>query len=73
MYRGLIRRSRLTIAGTMPDTAVLISELQNFHVKIDLQTAHDSYNARQGQHDDLVLALCLAVWAGEQIRPIDLG
>ena len=27
--------------------------------------ANDTYNAREGQHDDLVLALALACWAGE--------
>jgi hypothetical protein len=38
----------------------------NFRVKIDPLTAHDSYGAwREGQHDDLVLAVALAVWFAE--------
>ena len=35
-------------------------------MKIDPITAHDSYGAwREGQHDDLVLAVALAVWFAE--------
>ena len=39
-------------------------------VRGSLETAHDSYGAwREGQHDDLVLALALALWAGVNTRP----
>jgi hypothetical protein len=32
-------------------------------VRIDARTAHDSYGAgREGINDDLVLALCVALW-----------
>jgi hypothetical protein len=59
----LFQSKRLKIARTLPDTAALISELQNFQVKIDPQTAHDSYAAwRENQHDDLVFAVALATW-----------
>jgi len=38
-------------------------EHQNFRVKLNLKTAHDSYEAwREGDHDDLVLSLSLASW-----------
>lgn len=48
---------------------VLVRELQNFRVKINLETAHDSYAAwREGDHDDLVLAVCLALWAATSNR-----
>jgi hypothetical protein len=37
--------------------------MQHFRRKIDLRTAHDSYEHwREGDHDDLVLAVCLACW-----------
>jgi hypothetical protein len=53
----------------MLDTATLISELQSYQVKIDPVTAHDSYAAwREGVHDDLVFAVCLASWMGENRR-----
>ncbi len=57
-----LQSGTLQVAASLPETATLIHELVNYRVKIDERTAHDSYNARSGQHDDLVLALCLAVW-----------
>jgi hypothetical protein len=45
---------------------MLVREIQNFQVKINLETAHDSYGAwREGTHDDLVLAVALALWVAE--------
>jgi hypothetical protein len=36
-------------------------------VKINIATGHDSYEAwREGDHDDLVLAVALACWTGER-------
>jgi len=65
----LLQDNRLKIAENMPDTATLTRELQNYHVKIDPVTAHDSYAAwREGVHDDLVFAVSLAVWLGENQR-----
>ncbi len=47
--------------------ATLTRELLAFQVKISAETAHDSYGAwREGAHDDLVLAVALALWAGER-------
>ncbi len=34
---------------------------------------NDTYNAREGQHDDLVLALALACWAGESPELRDIA
>jgi len=62
----LLQSKRLRFAQGLQLVSLLTKELTNFHVKIDLETAHDSYGAwRAGQHDDMVLALALAVWAGE--------
>ena len=62
----LLQSKRLRFAQGLQLVSLLTKELTNFHVKIDLDTAHDSYGAwRSGQHDDMVLALALAVWAGE--------
>jgi hypothetical protein len=58
--------NRLKIASALPEAKTLIDELLNFKVKINLKTAHDSYEAwREGQHDDLVLSVALACWAAE--------
>lgn len=63
----LLQAQRLKIAAALPEAPVLVSELLGYRVKIDPRTAHDSYNAREGAHDDLVLALALAVFLGEAI------
>jgi hypothetical protein len=58
----LLGKKQLKI-GKVPYAGVLITELQNFHVKVNIATGHDSYEAwREGAHDDLVFALCLACW-----------
>ncbi len=58
---------RLAIAAALPEAATLTRELLAFQVKISAETAHDSYGAwREGSHDDLVLAVALALWAGER-------
>ncbi len=58
-----LQTGRLKIAALLPDAAALTRELESFQVKINLDTAHDSYGAwREGSHDDLVLAVALALW-----------
>lgn len=68
----LLESRRLRIAEALPLAKVLTTELENFQVKINIATGHDSYGAaedwREGNHDDLVLAVALAVWMGERIR-----
>jgi len=62
----LLQSQRLTIAKSLPEANTLIQELLNFRIKINPETAHDSYSAwRENQHDDLVFALSLACWMGE--------
>ena len=53
----------LKIAEELELALTLRKELLNFRRKIDLRTAHDSYEHwREGDHDDLVLAAALACW-----------
>jgi hypothetical protein len=60
---------RLQFAAGLPLLDVLIGELQNFSAKININTGHTAFEAwREGQHDDLVLALALALWAGERLE-----
>ncbi len=60
-----LQSERLKIASELPEAATLVREMQNFHVKINIETAHDSYGAwREGTHDDLILAVALALWTG---------
>lgn len=58
----LLQRGVLRLPANIPDAPALQSELLSYQVKIDERTAHDSYNARSGQHDDLVLALAMGCW-----------
>ena len=58
----LLQNDWLKIAEGLPLAEVLVREMQNFRVKISL-AGHDSYEAwREGDHDDLVLAVALACW-----------
>jgi hypothetical protein len=64
-----LQTRRLTIAKTAHHAQTLVNELINFKVKLSAKTAHESYGAaRESDHDDLVLAVCMAVWAGMQRR-----
>ena len=58
---------RLKIAEALPLAGVFAKELLNFRVKIDARTAHDTYGSwREGEHDDLVLAVALACWQADR-------
>lgn len=61
----LLQNRQLTFPKQHPHVPVLTHELQNFQGKIS-QAGHDSYNAREGEHDDLLLALCIAVWQAQR-------
>jgi hypothetical protein len=63
----LMQNGQLKIAEALQLAPVLRRELLNFKVKINIATGHDSYEAwREGDHDDLVLAVALACWCGER-------
>ena len=64
----LLQQQRLRIAPALPESATLTKELQDYRLKISA-TGHDSYDAREGAHDDLVLAVALACWVSEHGRP----
>jgi hypothetical protein len=62
-----LEQERLKFAAGMELLPTLVEELRNFRLKIDPRTAHDSYSHwRENQHDDLVLAVSLAVWAANK-------
>jgi hypothetical protein len=75
----LLQQRRLQFAAQLALTATLTRELLDFRVKIDPTTAHDSYSAwHEKDHDDLVLALALAMWWGERqaattVPPLDMS
>ena len=61
----LLQTKRLRFARAMPAAEVLRQERQAFRVKLS-SAAHDTYGAgRENVHDDLVIAVALACWYGE--------
>lgn len=65
LIQVLLQSQRLNIAEGLALGPILAEELPNFQV--NPQTSHDSYYAwREGQHDDLVLAVVLACWRAEE-------
>lgn len=69
----LLQNKRLHFAKELKMADVLLNELQSFKATIKLSTGHVSYAAdetwRDGEHDDTVLALCIAAWFGESHDP----
>jgi len=65
----LFQCERLKIAEGLPHAQTLVEELLNFKAKITAK-GNDTYEAwREGIHDDLVLAVALASWYGENFNP----
>jgi hypothetical protein len=65
-----LQTERLKIASGLSEAATLVRELENFQVKIT-DAANDTYGAwREGAHDDLVLAVALALWVGKRPKVI---
>lgn len=70
--QAAMQTKRLRAAASLPDWPALKTELTNFKAKISL-SGHDSYGAGGGAedwrgggaHDDLTLAVAMAVWWGE--------
>jgi hypothetical protein len=60
----------LQVAEGLKLWPVLREEMLQFRRKIDLKTARDSYEHwRETDHDDLVLAVCLACWGAANPYP----
>ena len=51
----------LHILPTLREAAVLADEISNFHATVNEHTSYVSYGARSGKHDDLCLALGVAL------------
>ena len=62
----LMQRRELNVSPQLRYAETLIEELRNFRLKINIATGHDTYEPwRERDHDDLVLALCISLWAAE--------
>lgn len=61
----LLQSQRLRFAEGMAETPTLLRELENYRVKTTA-AMHETFDARSGEHDDLVLAVALACWGAER-------
>jgi hypothetical protein len=59
--QALLHEGRLKILRELVEAETLVRELQDFRVEFTA-AGHLTFNARSGKHDDLVLALAIAVW-----------
>lgn len=64
-----MQTARLGTSLAIPHVDKLVHELKEFRAK-PTASGHMSFNAREGQHDDLVLALALAVFGALRPRPV---
>jgi hypothetical protein len=63
--RVLLQTQRLRVARELALADVLVQELENFRVRITPAANEVFGDWREGQHDDLVFALAMAAWVGE--------
>jgi hypothetical protein len=56
---------RIFISKRSRELEAVKQELQNFEIKIS-DEGRESFNAKIGSHDDLLCALGIAAWCGEQ-------
>ncbi|HZZ80267.1 MAG TPA: hypothetical protein VFE62_17275 [Gemmataceae bacterium] len=62
------RDPRLEVASSLPLAQVLVRELEAFTVKIT-DSGNETFGAdKDRSHDDLVLAVSLALWAAENVK-----
>lgn len=67
VLQALMGSKRLKVAEELPNCRGLLKELDNFKVKVDADSGHESYEAwREKDHDDLVLALAILLWVAER-------
>ena len=54
-------------AGNLRHRGVLEEKLKNYRLKQNIATGYAAFEPlREGQHDDLLFATCLGVWAWER-------
>src|SRR5215813_6558680 len=67
--QALLHAGRLKIQKSLPEASVLMGELLDYRIQYTA-AGHMTFNAREGRHDDLVLALAIACYraAGDGVR-----
>ena len=67
--QALLHEGRLKIQKNLSEASVLMAELLDYRIQYTA-AGHLTFNAREGRHDDLVLALAIACYraAGDGVR-----
>src|SRR5215472_11284589 len=65
--QALLHDGRLQIQKDLPEAPILRAELEDFRAAVT-DSGRWTFGARGGAHDDLVLALALAVWRANRHR-----
>lgn len=64
-----LQDGRLKWSKLIPERKVLEKELLNYRLNVNISTGHMSFEPwREGEHDDLLFAVCLAGWSWERQR-----
>ncbi|HEY7153834.1 MAG TPA: hypothetical protein VH575_07725 [Gemmataceae bacterium] len=61
----LLQARRLKVSPALPEAQTLVTELMKFKAKPTTATDDTLESWREGPHDDLVLAVAMAAWEGE--------
>lgn len=71
MHAGIVAYQNGALkVGKLRHRGVLEEELKNYRLKQNIATGHAAFEPlRDGQHDDLLFATCLGVWAWERALP----
>lgn len=59
--QALLHDGRLKIHKALADAPALVAELQEFRAQVT-DSGYSRFGARSGKHDDLVLAVAIALW-----------
>ncbi len=65
----LLQERRLKVSPALSEAATLVRELAEFKIK-DMPAGDTAELWREGPHDDLVLAVAIAAWQGENRRTL---
>jgi hypothetical protein len=68
VMQALLQTSRLKVAQSLPEAKLLTEELLAFKAKV-APLGNDPLEWRERDHDDLVLALAVALWFAERFPP----
>lgn len=69
----LLQNRQLKIPASISLRDELVTEMQNFRVKLSAETGHDSYEHWRSQdHDDLVLSVAIGCWYAHRDDGIEI-